>query len=158
MRSQAALGRGHGIRPARVGLQRVAQRPRHRLERGLGPGIDQGRAFLEQTGHFIAAAAPAYRACRWEQQDAANRAWVAAMTSQLADYEAAIAPRLAALYGMRWPGEPMDVDVVATVSWAGANSYFPRSSPGHLLVSSVFEGREALEILEQQDREAGAPG
>ena len=47
--------------------------PRLQLARIDNALDEQGRAFLEQTGHFIAAAAPAYRACRWEQQDAANR-------------------------------------------------------------------------------------
>ena len=106
-----------------------------------------GQAFLDQAGHFIAAATPAYRTCRWERQDAANRAWIETMAGQLANYEATIAPRLAALYGVRWPAEAMDVDVVGTVSWAGANSFFARNSAGHLLVASSYAGHEALEIL-----------
>ena len=69
------------------------------------------------------------------------------MTAQLGNDEEAIATRLSDLYGMRWPGAQMDVDVVATVSWAGANSFFPRGSASHLLVSSGIEGHQALEFL-----------
>ena len=99
---------------------------------------------------FRAAAAPAYRACRWAAQDSANRAWIARVQALLAAHEATIAPRLEQLYRKRWPRLPMAVDVVQTVNWAGANSVFPgpdEAPSAHLLVSVENEGLSALESV-----------
>ena len=103
--------------------------------------------FLDQAANFRRAASPAYKACRWTAQDAANRLWIDNVTSQMLRHEPEISARLAKLYQQTWPDQHMDVDVVATVSWAGANSYFPDNSAGHILISSGSAGHEALETV-----------
>lgn len=103
--------------------------------------------FLDLAASFRRAASPAYEACRWAAQDSANRRWIHDVTSQLSNYEPDIAPRLATLYQQTWPERRMEVDVVATVSWSGANSFFADNSAGHLLISSESTGHEALETV-----------
>ncbi len=103
--------------------------------------------FLDVSASFRRAASHAYNACRWTAQDSANRRWIDDVTSQLTKHEPAIAMRLAKLYQRAWPDQRLDVDVVATVSWAGANSFFAGGSAGHLLISSGSEGHEALETV-----------
>jgi hypothetical protein len=94
-----------------------------------------------------AAAAPAYAACRWPEQDRRNRDWIDALKPRLAEFERTIATRLAALYQTEWTGLPMPVDVVETVGWAGANSILLDAGGGHLLVSASYEGASALEVV-----------
>lgn len=114
-------------------------------------GIDNeeaaAREFLGVAASFRRAAAPAYKACRWPEQDAANRRWIDDVTSQMQKHETEIAVRLARLYQQAWPDARMDVDAVATVSWAGANSFFPDDNAGHILISSGSAGHEALETV-----------
>jgi len=114
-----------------------------------GTGSEDARddEYLELVAGIRRAAAPAYEACRWTEQDAANRRWIDDIASQLAKHEQEIAARLARLYQQSWPGQRMDVDVVETVNWAGANSFFAGDSAGHLLVSSASAGHEALETV-----------
>ena len=107
---------------------------------------ERARDFIALAKHFMAAAAPAYLACSWPAPATRNRNWADRLATSLEAHGAALARRLAALYMDSWPGEPMDVDVVGTVSWAGANSVFSDDIPGHILVASSFGDREALEI------------
>ena len=106
------------------------------------------RRFIGLARAFRDAAAPAYLACRWETQDRQNRAWVTEVTGRLARHEDAIARRLESLYQLRWAGLPMRVDVVQTVSWAGANSVSRSIGGGHLMISSAaYTGNAALELV-----------
>ena len=94
--------------------------------------------------HLREAAAPAYEACRWKAQDAANRRWVDALASRLATDEQKIAARVTRLYGKEWSELPIPVDVVQVVNWAGANSII---DPPHLLVAVENEGLTGLEVV-----------
>jgi hypothetical protein len=106
--------------------------------------------MLEITGSFRAAAAPAYEQCRWPGQDASNRRWIDNVLPTLELHEKTLAQRLPELYGTPWAGLPFRVDVVETVSFAGADSIGLRPPGLHILVSSsnsANQGRAALEIL-----------
>lgn len=104
------------------------------------------REFLGIAEGVLAAAAPAYSACRWKVQDERNRAWIAALQSRLAKHEDRIATRLETWYGKRW-SLPLRVDVVETVNWAGANSAFPDAGGAHLLISPAYTGADAVEVV-----------
>lgn len=119
--------------------------PRYELA-GLGeaPESPEARCFVEITGGFRAAAAPAYAACRWERQDAENRRWIEELTGRLAEHEQGIAGRLETLYGTSWDALPIPVDVVETVSWSGASTV---DEPDHILISTGYEGRSGLEAI-----------
>lgn len=127
-------------------------RQQHLLRMDLA-GIDEelkddaARQFAAIARGFRAAAAPAYRACRWLAQDEKNRRWIAAVRPRLAAHEAAIGARLESVYRARWNGRPIRVDVVETVNWAGANSTFPDAVGGHLLISSGNPDATALELV-----------
>jgi len=114
---------------------------------GIGNEDARATEFLNLAASFRRAASPAYKACRWTAQDSANRRWIDDVTSQLSEYEPEISMRLAKLYQQTWPDQRMQVDVVATVSWAGANSFFADNKAGHILVSSGSAGPEALETV-----------
>lgn len=105
------------------------------------------RQFVEIARSFRGAATPAYQACRWAAQDEKNRRWIEELKSRLATDEQRIALRLEQLYGKRWNGLPIPVDVVETVDWAGANSIFRNPAGGHLLISNSYQGPAALEIV-----------
>lgn len=105
------------------------------------------RQFVAIARGFRAAAGPAYEACRWPAQDAKNRRWIEKLKPQLDALEAKIARRLADLYQKPWGGLPIPVDVVETVNWSGANSILRSPAGGHLLISSSYQGRAALEVV-----------
>ncbi len=105
------------------------------------------RQYVAIAQGFLAAAAPAYRACRWSAQDAENHRWIEALEPRLATYEAKIATRLEALYQTRWGALPIPVDVVETVSWAGANTILRDPAGGHILVSVENQEPAALEVV-----------
>jgi hypothetical protein len=105
------------------------------------------REFIEIARGIREAAAPAYRACRWEAQDARNRRWLDDLLPRLAAHEEAIAGRLEALYRKRWSGVPIPVDVVETVDWSGANTVIRYPEGGHILVSASIAGSAALETV-----------
>lgn len=107
----------------------------------------RARQFVEIARSFRAAAAPGYEACRWATQDAKNRRWIKELKSQLATHEQGIARRLKELYQKSWGALPIPVDVVETVSWSGASTFFPDSSSGHLLISNSYQGPAALEVV-----------
>jgi hypothetical protein len=117
-------------------------------------GIDEGefkdaeaRQFVEIARSFRSAAAPAYRACRWPAQDERNRRWVEELKPRLAASEQKILLHLEQLYRKRLKGPPIPVDVVQTVSWAGANSVLRGPAGVHLLVSIENQGLSALEVV-----------
>jgi hypothetical protein len=109
---------------------------------------DEGdHQFVEIARSFRAAATPAYRGCRWTAQDEANRRWIEALKPLLAAEEQKIAARLEQLYGKRWNGLPVPVDIVETVNWSGANSILRDAGGGHLLISNSYQGPAALEVV-----------
>lgn len=59
---------------------------------------EEDRQFVEIARAFRAAAAPAYKACRWSAQDEKNRKWVEAVKPQLTANETKLASRLEQLY------------------------------------------------------------
>ncbi|HYK02953.1 MAG TPA: hypothetical protein VE974_14430 [Thermoanaerobaculia bacterium] len=105
------------------------------------------RQFTDIAGHVRAAAAPAYRACRWTAQDAKNRRWLEELKPLLAAHEEKIAPRLQELYGKRWPVLPILMDVVETVNWSGATTAWSDAGQGHILLASEPQGPAALELV-----------
>lgn len=114
---------------------------------GIGGEDARTTEFLDLVASIRRAASAAYKACRWNAQDFENRRWIDDVTSQLSKFESEVATRLAKLYQRTWPDQRLDVDVVATVSWAGANSFFADNSPGHVLISSESAGHVALETV-----------
>src|SRR5262249_48807376 len=98
------------------------------------------RETVDIARSFRAAAAPAYKACRWAAQDEKNKRWGAGLKPTLERYEPKISPRLEQLYQKRWRALPIPVDVVETVNWAGANSVMAGPAGGHLLVSTDNKG------------------
>ncbi|HEV7515092.1 MAG TPA: alpha/beta fold hydrolase, partial [Thermoanaerobaculia bacterium] len=68
----------------------------------------------------LEAAAPVYRAHWWPEHDAANRAWIAAVTPRLTRFGPAIAERLARAYRVEWPAVPILVDVTVEAGPVGA--------------------------------------
>jgi hypothetical protein len=126
-------------------------RPQYQLRLALA-GLD--RDFDEAELDIVAiarglreAASPAYRRCRWPAQEEKNGRFIAALASELERYEAIVAPRLERIYRKSWSGGPIHVDVVETVSWAGADSVFPDGVGGHLLISSETPPGAALELI-----------
>jgi hypothetical protein len=111
----------------------------------LGNAADRELASIAAA--FRAAAAPAYRACRWPAQDEANRRFLESLRPRLAAYEDKVAARLTQLYQKPWSGLPIPVDLVQTVSWAGANSIVRDAGGGHLLVSVENPEASALEVV-----------
>lgn len=105
------------------------------------------RQFAEIARGFRMAATPAYTACRWAAQDEENRRWIEALKPRLAADEETIASRLERLYGKRWDGLPIPMDVVETVDWSGANSILRDAGGGHLLISNSNQGPAALEVV-----------
>ena len=108
------------------------------------------RRLIEITSAFRAAAAPAYERCRWPSQDATNRRWIDNLLPLLALHENTLGQRLPELFGTPWTGLPFRVDVVETVSFAGASSINLRPPGLHIQVSSSdanHRGRAALESV-----------
>lgn len=105
------------------------------------------RQLVDIAKSFRAAAAPAYRECRWAAQDEKNRRWVAALQPRLSAHERTIAARLEQLYRKPWGELPIPVDVVETVDWSGANTILRDPNGGHVLVSTDNQGPEALEVV-----------
>lgn len=103
--------------------------------------------FVEIARSFRAAAAPAYKACRWTAQDADNRRWIEEIQPRLAADEQKVAIRLEQLYKKRWATLPILVDVVETVSWSGANTSWSESGQGDVLIARSPGGAAAFETL-----------
>jgi hypothetical protein len=105
------------------------------------------RQFVEIARSFRAAASPAYRACRWTAQEEKNRRWIDELEPRLAFDEPKIGPRLEELYGMKWSGLPIPVDVVGTVDWSGANTILRGPGAGHILIAIENPRRAAVEVV-----------
>jgi hypothetical protein len=111
-----------------------------------GPRDSGARQFLEAARSLLAAAMPAYRACRWPVQDEKNRNCIAELKTRLAADEDKIGPRLTELYQKGWSGLPIQVDVVETGGWSGANTFI-LDSGGHVLISTSYQSAAALEAV-----------
>jgi hypothetical protein len=106
-----------------------------------------GEPDLRET---LISIAPIYRKYWWPQHDAANRAWIAAAEPLVARYGSALAPRVAAAYGERWPSKPHPVDLAVS---AGPNGAYT-SYPPHSTISSSERGNQGLKSLELLFHEA----
>jgi hypothetical protein len=103
--------------------------------------------FLALARSFRDVAAPAYKACRWKEQDEKNRRWIAEQKPRLDSDEEKITSRLVQLYQKQWKTLPMLVDVVETVDWSGANTSWSDSGHGDILISSTTQGDAAFETI-----------
>lgn len=110
-------------------------------------GTARDAVFLEIAQSTRAAAATAYKACRWAAQDEKNRHWIADVARSLDAHEARLAPRIEQLYQKRWKTLPILVDVVETVNWSGANSSWSDTGQGDLLIANAPVGSAGLETL-----------
>jgi len=99
-------------------------------------------------------AGPAYRACKWSTQDAANRAWVGRLEPLLRTHANGVAEQLPKLFQTAWRNLPFRVDVVDYVGFANGNSASERSGRFHILVSSTHADSEGLAALELVFHEA----
>lgn len=118
---------------------------------GFAPALDDDdRRDLALSLLFLDAAAPAYRACAWPDQDAVNRRWIAELAPRLARHADAIGHRLEELFGVRWRSLPIDVDVVGTAGWSGADTIAVGALPTHTQITSrdaAYQGANALEMI-----------
>lgn len=76
------------------------------------------RGLAEAVGRAL----PVYRRHWWERHRAENRRWISELVPTLREVEGAMARRVAAAYGGRWPEERIPIDVVAYASFVGAYS------------------------------------
>jgi hypothetical protein len=114
----------------------------------LPDGVD--RPVVEAFAGVRDGATPAYRRCRWEKQDAANRAWIAHVEGLLRQHERGLGDQLPLLFQSPWAGLPFRVDVVGGGPPTGANSASSREPGVHILVSSSHpsnQGPAALELI-----------
>lgn len=111
---------------------------------------DDDRRDLALSLLFLDAAERAYRACAWPEQDEANRRWARELEGRLARHGEPIRKRLEELFGIGWRSLPIDVDLVGTAGWAGADTIAMAVVPTHIQVSSRnpdYQGSRALEII-----------
>jgi len=108
---------------------------------------EEDRQFVEIARALRAAAAPAYRACRWSAQDETNRKWVEAVKPQLAANEKKLASRLEQLYHAKWTSLPIPVDIVQTVDFTGANTILGEPGTGRILIANENEPASGLEVV-----------
>jgi hypothetical protein len=111
---------------------------------------DDDRRDLHLSLLFLRAAAPAWRACRWQEQDAANRRWIAELKPRLDRHADTVGPRLEKLFGRAWRRRPIPVDVVATAGWSGADTTDFGGVRTHTRISSRnpgYQGPAALEMI-----------
>jgi hypothetical protein len=100
----------------------------------------------------LTAAAPIYRRLVWPEHDAANRRTIAAARQLVGQHGAAIASRLAASYGARWPSTPIRVDFVHDAGPPG-NAY-TFSEPTQVTIAAVDSRHGGLSLLEVLFHEA----
>lgn len=118
--------------------------------------------YLDEITAVIEAATPAYVKCRWSTQDALNRRWIDRVKPLLDRYETSLGEEFPRLLQMPWTGVPFRVDVVNTVSLAGANAASTDSSMSHIRISSTNSSNQERAALEVAFHEAAhaltAPG
>ena len=117
---------------------------------------DDGEKRLGRViGGMLDAAEPAYAACRWPEQDGANRRWIDELLPRLAVHAERLAPRLAEVFGRPWEGLPLRVDVVETANRSGAHTINVLPPGAHILISSSHPGYRGDAALEMVFHEAG---
>ena len=101
--------------------------------------VDSGLA------HALARAAPAYRTAWWPRHDAANRQWIAAARQLLAQHGDSMASWITRAFAVRWPDQPVLVDVSGYANWAGA---YTTAEPDHITIASLGDGNQGTNALE----------
>ncbi len=92
-------------------------------------------------------AAPVYRAKWWNEQDRANRAWIAAAAPLVRRMGVGVSEQLATIYQTAWPREATRVDVVWSLGPLGA---YTTLNPVHVTVASSDprnQGTASFEVL-----------
>lgn len=109
------------------------------------------RVIGTTTRLALNAAASIYRSRVWPRRERDNEAWIAAARALVAPHEATMASHLAAAYQIRWPSEPMLIDVVGEVGPNSAITYGgPAGFAAHIQVSAGSRrntGDAPLELL-----------
>jgi hypothetical protein len=82
--------------------------------------------IVADTRAALNAAAPIYRARIWPARQRDNEAWIASAKALLAQHESAMALRISEVYGVKWPANPILVDVVGET---GNSSAFTHNGP-----------------------------
>lgn len=103
-------------------------------------------------------AASAYRAAWWTRHDAANRVWIAAVRTLLAQHGDSAAAWESRAFDVPWSATPVPVDVTAYANWAGA---YTTDGPDHITISSLNPGNQGTaafetlfhEVLHTMDRQ-----
>jgi len=121
---------------------------------------EEGQATLSATADSALPAdlrgvletlAPIYRAHWWPADDAANRAWIAAVRPLVARDGARLATRVSAAYGETWPAIPVPVDLSVQAGPVGA---YTTSMPTATTLSGTDPGYQGLAALEMLFHEA----
>jgi hypothetical protein len=92
-------------------------------------------------------AAPVYRAHGWEEDDRANRDWIAGVAPLVRQVGGLLSEQLAGVYHSQWPREPIRVDVT---SYAGLLGAYTSLDPLHITMSSTDprnQGASGFELL-----------
>jgi hypothetical protein len=92
-------------------------------------------------------AAPVYRAKWWNEQDRANRTWIAAVAPLVRRMGVGVSEQLAMIYQTAWPREATRVDVVWSIGPLGA---YTTLNPVHVTVASGDprnQGPASFEVL-----------
>lgn len=89
-------------------------------------------------------AAPAFRRAFWPRHSLSERAWLQEVLPVLTMHSDAMVAGIENAYGVRWPAEPLRVDLVAYANWAGAYTVAdpPRTTmnttqPGYLRTGAL---------------------
>lgn len=121
----------------------------------IDPALDLDGPFGPMPSWYEEAlrrAAPAYRACWWEEDDRRNRAWVMEMLPALRKTEAAMASKIAHAHRLDWSAGRIAVDVVPYVNFGGGNTV--RGDPPHTMISTRHGARHPFEPIEVLFHEA----
>jgi hypothetical protein len=109
------------------------------------PSCDAGLPGKE--GAVLESVAAIYRAHWWNDQNRANRRWVARVAPLVREQGVGLSERLAEIYQSKWPRDKIRVEVCAFANGAGA---YTTLEPLHVTISSTDprnQGFEALEVL-----------
>ena len=97
------------------------------------------------------ALAPIYRAHWWATDDAANRAWIAAVQPLVLRDGERLARRVSASYGENWPASPVPVDLSVQAGPVGA---YTTRDPTATTLAATDPGYQGLAALEMVFHEA----
>ena len=91
-------------------------------------------------------AAPVYRNHWWPDHQKANERFIAEMQPKVDGFGPVVIPQLEHFFGMKWPPEPLLVDVTYYVAEIG--SAYTTEDPGHTTIASSREDNHGLPGLE----------